>query len=320
MSPISISSPPLSNNEIDFEQEQQKNQTNNKIRPLRICCYGSSSKNTLQHYIQEAYTLGQILGQRGHTCVNGAGATGCMGAMNQGILDTQGNVVGVIHEMFVEEGKGSGWVEGCHEVFQQQQAQGQGKEVKENMNAHLIVVGGDDLQERKKTLVKDADALIVMPGGPGTFDELWEMACAKQIGLIEVPIVCVNVNGYYDPFYEMLERAYRDQFLYKCPSDILHFENTSLDAVDYIEKHIYHGIKGRRKAPIKRKRSIIKRMTSMYNLPFLASSSSMDDDDDDDGINGQVQDNIASSSWISHGVTLLSGIALGFMLRTKYRT
>lgn len=231
-----------------------------------------------------------------------------MGAMNQGALDTQGNVVGVIHEMFVQEGgKGSQWIEGCHQVFQR------GKD----KNAHLIVVGGDDLQERKKTLVQDADALIVLPGGPGTFDELWEMACAKQIGLIQIPIVCVNVNGYYDPFQEILERAYRDQFLYKCPSDILHFESTSQDAVDYIERIIYHGIKDGRKAPIKRKRSMIQRMASMYNLPFTLFSPSMGFDDDDDCEN----DNVATMRWIPYGVTLLTGIALGFMLRTdKGRT
>lgn len=222
--------------------------------------------------------------------------------------------MGVIHKMFVEEGKGSDWVEGCHPVFQR----GRDK------NAHLIVVGGDDLQERKKTLVKDADALIVLPGGPGTFDELWEMACAKQIGFIQMPIVCVNVNGYYDAFRDILERAYRDQFLYRSPSDILHFENTSQDAVDYIERFIYHGIKGARKAPIKRKRSMIQRMASMYNAPLMLFSSSVDfeDDNDDDcsDEDGIMRDNLAPSRWIPYGVTLMTGVALGFILGNKSKS
>ena len=55
--------------------------------------------------------------------------------------------------------------------------------------------------------------------------KLWEMACAKQMGLIDYPIVCVNIDGYYDPFYSMLQRAYKDQFLYKHPDDILQFES-----------------------------------------------------------------------------------------------
>lgn len=224
-----------------------------------------------------------------------------MGAMNQGVLDTRGNVVGVIHEMFVEEGKGSEWVEGCHEVFHR------GKDE----NAHLIVVGGDGLQERKRMLVKDADALIVLPGGPGTFDELWEMACAKQIGLIQMPIVCVNVNGYYDPFQEILERAYKDQFLYKCPSDILHFEKNSQDAVNYIEtvvQGVSTEVKESRKATIKRKRSMIQRMTSMYNLPYVlfSSSSSNSSGSSSDGMEfDDVPDN-ALSAWIPYGFTLMT--------------
>jgi uncharacterized protein (TIGR00730 family) len=285
----------------DSLKEDQNISNNKKITPLRICCYGSSSKNTLEPYIKEAYSLGQILGQRGHTCVNGAGSTGCMGAMNQGLLDTHGNVVGVIHEMFVMEGKGSEWVEGCHQVFHR------GKD----KNAHLIIVGGDDLQERKRMLVKGADALVVLPGGPGTFDELWEMACARQIGLIQMPIVCVNVNGYYDPFREMLERAYKDQFLYKNPAEILHFENTSQEAVDYIEKNVPRGIDdGKRKAPIQRKRSMIQRMSSMYNIPFFLFSSSMDFD----GLENYLT---VVSRLLPYGATLMAGIALGFVLRTK---
>ena len=110
---------------------------------LRICCYGSSNKTTKQKYLDEAYSLGSLLGHRGHTCVNGAGATGCMGAMNQGVKDAQGSVIGVIHEMFVTKGKGSSWVEGCHDVFKEA----------DNEKSNLIIVKGEDLQERKKMLV-----------------------------------------------------------------------------------------------------------------------------------------------------------------------
>jgi len=178
----------------------------------------------------------------------------------------------------------------------------------------LIIVGGNDLQERKRMLVKDADALVVLPGGTGTFDELWEMACARQIGFVNMPIVCVNVDGFYDPFLEMLERAYQDEFLYKHPSEILHFENTSKDAIDYIEKYLageYPNGKEWRKKPIKRKPSMIQRMMSTYNLPFLsitASESELESTNIGDG---------DGNRYLSHAFTLLGGIAIGMMINVK---
>jgi predicted Rossmann-fold nucleotide-binding protein len=81
-----------------------------------------------------------------------------MAAMNQGASDGNGKIVGVIHEMFVVDG--SDWLEGSHSVF----AQG-GKH-------EILVARGDNLQERKRLLVEGADALVVLPGGPGTWDEV----------------------------------------------------------------------------------------------------------------------------------------------------
>lgn len=131
--------------------------------PLRICCYGSSSPQTQERYKNDAYQLGYTLSRKGHTCVNGAGAFGCMGSLNKGFQDANGPgyVVGVIHEMFVDSNsKNNSWLEGCAPVFSHSD------------HAEIYVAGGNDLQERKRMLVKDADALIVMPGGPGTFDEV----------------------------------------------------------------------------------------------------------------------------------------------------
>ena len=125
--------------------------------PLRICCYGSSSSRTPKKYTDAAYSLGHLLARRGHTCVNGAGSAGCMAAMNHGANDGDGHIVGVIHEMFVVDG--SDWFEGAHSVF------------REGKN-EILVANGNDLQERKRLLVEGADALVVLPGGPGTWDEV----------------------------------------------------------------------------------------------------------------------------------------------------
>ena len=62
------------------------------------------------------------------------------------------------------------------------------------------------------------------------------MVCAKNLAFNDMPIVCVNVNGYYEPFREMLDRAYSDKLLRNKPETILHFEPTSCSAVKWVEK------------------------------------------------------------------------------------
>ena len=78
-----------------------------------------------------------------------------MAAMNQGASDNNGKILGVIHEMFVVDG--SDWLEGSHGAI---------------CKSELLIARGDNLQERKRLLVDGADALIVLPGGPGTWDEV----------------------------------------------------------------------------------------------------------------------------------------------------
>ena len=235
----------------DFVQRQA-------TKPLRVCCYGSSSSETPLRYLSSARSLGYILAKRGHTCVNGAGAYGCMAAMNDGADIGEGHIVGVIHEMWLQK-ESNVRDGGAHQIFLPQQQQQ--RRSTENSAAiqtssassnnetlptttttswtgpkhELLVAGGNDLQERKRLLVEKADALIVLPGGPGTWDELWEMACARGIGLSTIPIVCVNCDGYYEPFHEMLVRAYNDRLTKFLPHELVHFEATAEAAVQWVE-------------------------------------------------------------------------------------
>jgi predicted Rossmann-fold nucleotide-binding protein len=160
-------------------------------RSLRVTCYGSSSSKTPEKYLKEARSLGYILAKRGHVCVNGAGSYGCMAAMNDGVWAGNGHVVGVIHEMFLVD-NGYWGVDGvvirdggAHRVFENAKTKGKNEKSATPINAtnsnkhqhhepirEILVAGGSDLQERKKLLVRDCNALIVLPGGPGTWDEV----------------------------------------------------------------------------------------------------------------------------------------------------
>ncbi len=143
--------------------------------PLRVTCYGSSSSATPVEYLAEAEALGRTLALRGHTCVNGAGSAGCMAAMNDGASAEGGDIVGVIHEMFVVDGHDWGLTGptetgGAHAAFHG------GKRT-------ILVASGNDLRERKRLLVENADALVVLPGGPGTFDEVRNGARLRFLAL-----------------------------------------------------------------------------------------------------------------------------------------
>ena len=183
----------------------------------------------------------------------------------------------------------------------------------------ILIAKGNDLQERKKLLVKDADALIVLPGGPGTWDELWEMACARHIGFHSMPIVCVNVEGYYDTFKAILKRAHEDELLYKDPHEIVHFEETPETAIDWVEKYCADPknqhekqqkvIKRRRTSMLKRLQSNVGRMQSFFGDDLM-------DDDTENDLQLDESGGIRSS-WYCHLLVFSAGLSLGLLIASK---
>lgn len=155
---------------------------------LRVCCFGSSSSETPQAYLQPSAEVGYLLAVRGHVCVNGAGSFGCMAAMNHGAVQGNGDIVGIIHEMWLQNGEdvkqNNAWGltrklrdRGAHAAFDTAAAAAGSSRNDDDKDDNrpireLLVAGGKDLQERKRLLLENADALVVLPGGPGTFDEV----------------------------------------------------------------------------------------------------------------------------------------------------
>jgi len=182
---------------------------------MKVCVYGSSSKTTPKIFLDAANTLGKLLAKGQHLCINGAGKAGCMGALNDGVLECGGEVRGVILRKWIVDGEE-------HPAIKD-----------------LVVVDGDTLQERKMKLLEGCDCVIVLPGGIGTWDEMWETTVLSSLGMQKVPICVVNVNGYYDDFISMLHRAQKDCMLYTNGSwtDLIHFETSSEAALTWcIEK------------------------------------------------------------------------------------
>jgi len=217
-----------------------------------------------------------------------------MAAMNDGVLAGEGHVRGVIHAMFLAD---SGYFEidgkterrrgSSHRVFEdaiilkkQQNNHNVDHGTKDGYNRgddtidshekespirEIFVAGGNDLQERKKFLVNNTDAIIVLPGGPGTWDELWEMACARHLNLNQLPIVCVNVDGYYEPFREMLDRAYYDELISLPPNEIVNFATSAEEAIMFVEGQ-GKLINDADKKQYSKKQYVMKGKTKWYNL------------------------------------------------------
>jgi uncharacterized protein (TIGR00730 family) len=92
-----------------------------------------------------------------------------------------------------------------------------------------------DIHERKRKLAKMADALIALPGGCGTFEELLEAITWKQLGIINKPIVILNTDGYYTPLIEMLEKAVREHFMREEHLRLWTVASTPEEALEQVE-------------------------------------------------------------------------------------
>lgn len=165
--------------------KQNENDPMNNIKT--VCVYSASSTKIPEVYFRAADELGRLLGERGLRVVNGAGNIGLMRAVSDATLAAGGTVTGVIPRFMVEQG----WY---HDGL-----------------TELIVT--ETMHERKRRMADLADAVIALPGGCGTFEELLEIITWKQLGLFANPIVILNTDGYYDALLALFERAVRENFM-----------------------------------------------------------------------------------------------------------
>ena len=152
-----------------------------------VCVFCASSADIDMHYLEAARELGGLLAREGWRCVNGGGAVGLMGAVTDGALDAGGEVTGVIPKFMVD----NGW---CYDRLDD-------------------VVVTADMHQRKQMMSEMADAVIAMPGGVGTLEELLETLTWRQLGLVKVPVIILNTLGYYDSLLRMLEHAITEGFM-----------------------------------------------------------------------------------------------------------
>lgn len=156
----------------------------------------------------------------------------------------------------------------------------------------------------------------VLPGGPGTWDELWEMACSRNLGLTKLPIVCVScADGYYDNFRLMLERAYREGLVKNKPEDVVHFVQYAEDAVRWVESRVADPASQQTLSKVKARKDLLRRGSFFAPPTFLRSSVSWISDATND--EGGLLANIRNKDWTSV-LTFSAGIIVGLMAATHY--
>lgn len=173
-----------------------------------VCVYSASSTKIDQRYFDAATRLGELLAEKHIRLVNGAGSIGLMCSVADAVLNHGGEVTGVIPHFMVEQG----W----HHTGL----------------TELIEV--ESMHERKQLMADLSDAVIALPGGCGTLEELLEIITWKQLGLYLNPIVVLNVDGFFDPLLEMLEKAIAENFMRRQHGEIWHVAQTPEEAVALI--------------------------------------------------------------------------------------
>jgi uncharacterized protein (TIGR00730 family) len=153
-----------------------------------ICVYCGSSDKMSKVFLKVAHQMGAAIAKRGLVLAYGAGCTGMMGAVADGALEAGGEVIGVIPKMFTTPTL-------MHIGL-----------------TRLEIV--DNMHTRKQRLVDISDAFIALPGGYGTFEELFEILTWAQIGLHSKPVGILNTEHYYDPLLSAIEHARVEGFMY----------------------------------------------------------------------------------------------------------
>lgn len=180
-----------------------------KSRRRTIVVYGASSPKALPVYTDAAYRLGRLLAESGRSLVTGAGRTGLMAAVENGALEHGGTVTGVIPQFMVD----NGWM---HPGL-----------------TKVIVTPG--MHQRKKRMSRMAHAVVALPGGTGTFEELFEIITWKMLGLFIKPVIILNTDHYYDPILTMLRSAVDQKFMSSRFTDLWSVAETPEQVIELID-------------------------------------------------------------------------------------
>jgi len=161
-----------------------------------VCVYCGSSNRVGPRFLDAASELGRVIGQAGLELIYGGGRVGLMGRVADGVLVGGGRVTGIIPRHLHE------------------------REVAHQGVSELLIV--ETMHERKQLMAERADGFVVLPGGYGTLDEMFEIITWRQLGLHDKPLVLVDLDGYWAPLVGLLDRIIESGFAQEECRDLYH--------------------------------------------------------------------------------------------------
>lgn len=181
------------------------------MTPIRnVTVYLASSRHVPPVFFAAAAELGTALAARGWGLVYGGNSIGPMGALADAVRDAEGKVIGITPRILVDHGIAD---EACDE---------------------LVVT--DSMRQRKQLLEQRGDAFIALPGGLGTFEELFEIIVGRLLGTHDKPIVLLNIAGYYNPLLAMIEHGIQHGFIKDKSRALWQVCSTVPEAMHYLER------------------------------------------------------------------------------------
>ena len=161
----------------------------------RLCVFCGSNPGRQREYVDAAKALGRAMVEHDCALVYGGGSQGMMGAIADAVLEQGGQAIGVVPDGLFSN----------HHVH-------------DNLSELLLVT---DMAERKARMTELSDGFVVLPGGLGTLDELFEMWVSAQLGIERLPVGLLNTAGYYTGMLEFLDRCVSEGFVQDTHRDML---------------------------------------------------------------------------------------------------
>lgn len=157
-----------------------------RLTPRSVCVFCGARNGNRASYTQAARDTGAMIAANGWRLVYGAGDVGLMGEVARAAQDAGGSAMGIIPQHLM------------------------GREKGRELLTTMVVT--QDMHERKKIMFMNSDAIVVLPGGAGSLDEMFEVLTWRQIGLHEKPIYLVNTDGYWTPLLVLIDHIIAEGF------------------------------------------------------------------------------------------------------------
>ena len=181
-----------------------------KSKSYKVCVFCGSKSGNDGNYLKIAFKVGKKLSEKKYTIIYGGGKIGLMGALAEGVTSNKGDLFSIIPKYFKDKNV-----------------------VLKNSNKILFT---KDFYERKKMMIKHADIFLVLPGGFGTLDELFEVISLNQLNIIKKKVILLNTNNFWNSLKDLIKDLKNNGFLYTKENII--FKSSVSKTIEFIENSL----------------------------------------------------------------------------------